>query len=266
MKNKEQLQTNTDSYTARSLVKIDGSEFKWRGLIYLNKVINTVKESLDNVKINWIVLDVWGWPWNKTVHIWNELMEHTKWSILILVEPVKANRDMAINRLESEWILYDISKWYWVKVIEGNSYELTTYWRIEHIFMNQMLHHLTDEQKLLSFIQAFNWLKVGGKLFILDTMIPNQKFHQITSFFLLQKIYSLRKKNNYYNSTQQTHIDLIEKVFNDNSYFEIELDSTQNFYNLWKLWEIWTKLKILYPFMTQIVVVKKKKYEIPRTK
>ena len=261
MKTNKQLAENSASYYWRSLVKQDSKEFHTRGLKYLNKIISSTKESLNNVRINGIVLDVWWWPWNKTVHIWNELMDHTKWSILILIEPVEANRKIAIKRMRETWILYDVAKWYWVKVIEGNSYDLAAYWKIEHIFMNQILHHLTDEQKALSIQQAFNSLKVWGRLFILDTMVPNQFFHQVTTFFLLKKLYSYRKKNNYHNSTQQAHIDLIENTSNGNYFFEVELDSTKNFYNLWKMWEIWTKLKILYPFMTQIVAVKKENHE-----
>lgn len=236
------LELNNITYSQRAKSFLQEVLLRIRAKFYENKIINSIFISLSERKIEWKALDLWWWKWHKTeVLIRNIIWE--SW-IIHYVEPCDAMIEWAKERL----------KWYKNVVInKWSSLDLTNYQWLDAIFCNQMTHHLDSFSKKQLFEDAFLSLNSGGKIFILDTTLPNNVFLW-TIFTWLINFYKkiFWKDNNYFNISTQEYINLLQEAW-----FEIDIDNTQHFYIMWKLWEIGTKMWLLYPFMTQIIAIKK---------
>ncbi len=229
------------TYNTRALSAFQDILFRIRAWFYEKEIIVSIFQAMWSQKSDGKNIDLWGGMWHKTQKIVHNLISD-KW-LLELIEPSDGMRKKAQKKLKNENIL--ISAW--------SSRDLSQYEWVENIFCNQVTHHLNTDEKQELFENTYTALGKDGKLFILDTTVPESKFLKAI-FGMLRKSYKkiIWKDNNYYNITTQQYIDMLEEAG-----FEIELEHTRHFYILKKLGEIGTKLWILYPFMTQIVAVKK---------
>lgn len=235
------LEVNNLTYNSRALSRFQNLLLSIRAWFYEKEIVKSLFEMMWKQKSSWLNLDIWCWAWHKTEIISNELVDK-KWKI-IWIEPADEMRKIAQSRLKWETII--IKKW--------DSSDLSDYNWVENIFCNQITHHLDENWKKELIRNAYNSLNIWWRIIILDTTIPEWRFLRFI-FLTLKAFYKkyIWKWNNYYNITTQEYIDLLQEAW-----FEVDINFTRHFYLLWKIWEIWTKLWILYPFMTQIVAVKK---------
>ena len=235
------LELNNITYSERATSQFHNILYVIRAWFYEKEIIQTIFQAIWNKKSNGKNIDLWWWGWHKTEKIYTHLVSGN-WK-LDLIDPSDWQLKQSKKRLSYTNIT--ISKW--------SSCDLWLYENIENIFCNQMTHHLNYREKIELFENAYNALKKWGRIIILDTTFPERWFLRYV-FTWLQKLYKkyIWKGNDYYNITTQEYINMLQEAW-----FEIELEYTRHFYILKKLWEVCTKLWVLYPFMTQIIAVKK---------
>lgn len=235
------LELNNRTYNLRAVSSFQDLLLRVRAWFYEKEIVKSLFEMMGRQKSSWLNLDIWCWAWHKTGIISDKLVEMS-WKV-VWIEPSDEMRKVAENRLK--WKNIVIKKW--------DSSDLSGYVDVENIFCNQMTHHLDNEWKRELFNNAYNSLSNSGRLIILDSTLPQSWFLAFV-FKVLVEWYKkfIWKWNVYHNITTQEYINLLQEAW-----FEIDLKFTRHFYILWKIWEIWTKLWLLYPFMTQIVWVKK---------